>query len=139
MKKFTFAVLAILLFIIPMQHSLAQNNSSIVDPMYSDTYKVTSVLSISDAKAVCKSEAIGKSSATTTKLTATLQKRENGGQWKPVITWSAQASGKNKAIIDQKYVAHSGFDYRLKAVSKIVDSEGVILETVTKYSSIKSY
>ncbi len=117
----------------------AQSATGSSDPMYENTKSVSAALSINSAKAQCEGRTQGLSGDTKTKLALTLQKRVPGESWKPVVTWNSQGTGKSLVTIQESYPIHKGYDYRVKAVSRIVNSEGTILETVTKYSSIKSY
>ncbi|MDO4357894.1 MAG: hypothetical protein Q4E13_15440 [Clostridia bacterium] len=111
-----------------------------IEPNYTSTEKVYATLTISGEKAKVDGESKGSLSDATTKLTVSLQRRPTGGStWSTLATWTDQASGKAQAIVKKTYDVDRGNDYRVKAVSKIVNKEGVILETVTKYSGIKSY
>ncbi len=138
-KRVVLWILSLLALAVLAQAAVAEVRSEI-EPLYTLTKEVCANLTISGGKANVTGKAWGALSDTTTKLTVRLQKRPEGSStWSALATWTDQASGRGRASVSETYGANRGNDYRVKAVSRIVSKEGVILETVTKYSSIKSY
>lgn len=138
-KREVLWILLLLALVVLAQTAVAEVKSEI-EPLYTSTKEVCANLTISGGKANVTGKARGIMSDTTTKLTVSLQRCPTGGStWSTLATWTDQASGKARASVSETYGAVKGNDYRVKAVSKIVNKEGVILETVTKYSGIKSY
>lgn len=68
-------------------------------------------------------------------VTATLQKL-NGSSWSYVDDWST--SGTGAAYISESCTVSRG-TYRVKTVGKVYDKNGKYIETVTVYSTSKSY
>ena len=140
MTRGKIGMLIVLTVLVLTQMVFVEAETGMAQPLYTSTDYLRVDVQISGTKVQVTSEAKGITNDTTTRLTVNLQKRQAGGSaWSTLATWSDKASGRARASVLEKYSATKGNDYRVKAVSKIVSKEGVILETVTKYSGIKSY
>ncbi len=137
-NKVLVAVIMLVLWALYGNSALADYLAEDVVPMYENTGNLSAKLTIHSEQAQCEGTTQGLSSNTRTKLTLTLQKRVSGASWTSVVTWNKQGTGKALVMIKQSYPTRKGYDYRVKVVSRIVNSEGVILEKITKYSAIIS-
>ncbi len=99
-------------------------------PMYENIVNETVALSISDGTAKCNAYVTCRNSSNIT-ITMTLQKA-SGSSWNAVKTWSGNDSAVKYFYLSKTRAVTSG-KYRVKAVFKVGS------ETVTKYSSIKTY
>ena len=104
---------------------------------YTHAKGVGAGLSISGSTAICVGKGRGTYSYTTTNILVTLQRQPAGSSsWSNVTSWTATASGMNTALVNETYPASSGYSYRVRTRCQIKDSDGNVLETVYKYSSI---
>jgi len=62
-----------------------------------------------------------------------LQQYTSSG-WTTIKTWTDRDDA--YAMVDQNYAVMSGYDYRLKLTHKAYDSNGNLIETITKYSPV---
>jgi len=62
-----------------------------------------------------------------------LQQR-NGSSWTTIKTWTDRDD--SYAMVSSYYAVMSEYDYRLKLTHKAYDSNGNLIETITKYSDI---
>ena len=60
--------------------------------------------------------------------------RKNGTSWTTIKTWTDQDT--EYAMVGSYYAVTSGYQYRLKLTHKAYDSNGNLIETITKYSDI---
>ena len=60
--------------------------------------------------------------------------QKNGTSWTTIKTWTDQ--GGSYAMVGSRYAVTSGYQYRLKLTHKAYDSNGNLIETITKYSDI---
>lgn len=60
--------------------------------------------------------------------------RKDGTSWTTIKTWTDQ--GGSYAMVSSYYAVMSGYQYRLKLTHKAYDSNGNLIETITKYSDI---
>ena len=60
--------------------------------------------------------------------------RKNGSSWTTIKTWTDQ--GGSYAMVRSYYAVMGEYDYRLKLTHKAYDSNGNLIETITKYSDI---
>lgn len=111
----------------------------IVEPQYIYIKNIICRLEIDGDQAICEGQGRSGHAEGTTHILVTLQRRMIGStKWSEVCHWKASAKGVVKAMVDEKKGVSSGYEYRLKVKCTVSDSEGVILETETKYSSIRT-
>ncbi len=60
--------------------------------------------------------------------------RKNGSSWTTIKTWTDRYEA--YAMVSNYYAVTSGYQYRLKLTHKAYDSNGNLIETITKYSDI---
>ncbi len=60
--------------------------------------------------------------------------RKDGTSWTTIKTWTDR--GGAYAMASSYYAVTSGYQYRLKLTHKAYDSNGNLIETITKYSDI---
>lgn len=139
MAKRIGCVIAVFLLCVLGMNTASASKGTEISVQYTHVYQIQVSLSIDSGVAVCSGRAASRIANGNTKASLTLQKREIGTtSWKSVCTWSEIASGKKTAILYEKRNVNSGYEYRLKMKCTVSDSEGVILETATKYSSIRT-
>ncbi len=120
-----------------MESALAMSEMGNVETQYKHFDRISSGIAIESGIATCKGNAASKNLNGTTRIVLTLQKRAIGTtSWGNVCSWSDSAKGLATAKVDEKKAVSRGYDYRLRAKCTVSDSEGVILESATKYSSI---
>lgn len=113
-------------------------NETISEPQYTYVSTLQVSLSLDSGTASCSGKAKANHVNSKTEIRLALQKRIIGGtKWGEVCYWTASANGLATAMISKEKAVSSGSDYRLQLKCTISDAEGVILESVTKYSSIK--
>ena len=139
MKK----VLALLLLVILLGTNSAvaqQADRLIITPYYSHTFSIFAGLEINGGVATCSGSVTGRYGYTFTTAKVTLQKREVGSEdWEYVDSCSKTAAGRFTAQVEETKSVSSTYDYRVYVKGTITDSEGVILETTSKYSAIVRY
>lgn len=105
----------------------------IVQPRYDGATRVSATLSItSSGRADVYGQVVLKPSYTAD-LTVTLR-RDSGSE---VKSWSSSGSGSLK--IDKGYYVTSGHDYYTSVSVSVYDSDGTLVDSITKDSSIVSY
>lgn len=113
-------------------------NFEMISPQYEHVENIDCTLSINGGIAKCNGQGSSCQRNTKTQIRLALQKRIIGGtKWGEVCYWTASANGLATAMFSKEKAVSSGNDYRLQLKCTISDAEGVILESVTKYSSIK--
>ncbi len=60
--------------------------------------------------------------------------QKNGTSWTTIKTWTDRYEA--YAMVSNYYAVMSGYQYRLKLTHKAYDSNGNLIETITKYSDI---
>ena len=60
--------------------------------------------------------------------------QKNGTSWTTIKTWTDRYEA--YAMVSRNYAVMSGYQYRLKLTHKAYDSNGNLIETITKYSDI---
>ena len=60
--------------------------------------------------------------------------QKNGTSWTTIKTWTDRYEA--YAMVSRNYAVTSGYQYRLKLTHKAYDSNGNLIETITKYSDI---
>ncbi len=106
---------------------------------YSYTRLVSAGLYIEGNTATCTGKGRGIYGTTTTCITVSLQRRQSSDDpWHTVCSWEETASGTNTASVYETVTVSSGYSYRVCVRCQIEDSDGCVLETVYKYSSIWS-
>lgn len=63
--------------------------------------------------------------------------QQKGSSWTSIKTWSHK--GGITAVVDENYAVAKGYSYRLKLTHKAYDSNGNLIETITKYSEVINY
>ena len=102
---------------------------------YIDT--VAAGLIISGAIATCSGAGRGVYSYTTTHIQVTLtRKTSSQTTWTPIASWTASASGTTFTLVEQTHSVVSGYSYRVVVRCQIKNSDGQVLETAYRYSTI---
>lgn len=136
MKRFGCWIIVLLLSFLEMETALATSGSGI-DLQYTYVNRIFAGISVNSKTVTCVGYGTSKSVDGTTKIRMTLQKRAIGSsRWSEVCTWTTTAKGLTTVNLEKDKTVANGYDYRVKVKCTISDSEGVILETATKYSSI---
>ena len=124
--------LLLVLFIVNVAHA----DEGIV-PYYAYTSSISASLSINGAVARAAGKITPENSLHTS-ITVRLQKESSSGAWSTISTWTgSNTSGKSEAG-GTKVIA-SGYKYRVYVTGKVYNSAGSVIETVNKYSAVKSY
>lgn len=110
--------------------------AEVIYPMYTHTNKVDASLSIKGGKATCAGRITPKGSYSS-KVTVQLQQKKDR-TWSSIATWT-DSSNSNWSEAGGTKVITKGYNYRVKVTGRVYDSNGKTLETVTSYSSVKSY
>ena len=106
-----------------------------ITPRYSDIASISANLTLSNASTgqlKCTGSATSNRATDTVKLTAKLQ-RYNNGIWTTIKTWTANGSG--YALISKYYSVVSGYTYRLQVTTNVYSSSGTYLESATVSST----
>lgn len=110
--------------------------SDLIMPYYTYTSRVRAELSILGGVASA-SGAIYPNGELRTSVQVQLQRNDNG-QWNSVATWHGNNSaGKSEAGGTKSLTA--GYTYRTYVTGYVYNSEGVVIEVVSKKSAEKSY
>ena len=108
----------------------------IIEPMYTHTQKIEALLSLSGSTASAAGR-ITPSGSYDSKVTVQLQ-RGKDNKWTTIATWTGSCDSGTSKVGGEKAIT-KGYDYRVKVTGRVYDSDGKLAETVTKYSSTKSY
>ena len=104
---------------------------------YDYTNFVIADLGISGTTASCYGGGRGVYSYTTTHIQVTLtRKTSSQTTWTPIASWTASASGTTFALVEQTHSVVSGYSYRVVVRCQIKNSDGQVLETAYRYSTI---
>jgi hypothetical protein len=131
MRRFLSSVLTavwVLLFAVPCFAATPDEN--LIMPRFTYFKVLTAGLSIDEDTGVSSSNASSYSVAGyTDKIVCKLQRERTNG-WLTLKTWTA--TGADYASIDQDWAVYSGYNYRIVVTFSVLDSDGTVLETLTK-------
>ena len=140
MKKRLLSRLALLSLALLLGAMGAAATGEPIVPYYEEISSLNISLTLDSGKASVTGEFSGTSVDTHSKLTVTLQKSALGATaWEKVTAWSDSASGRRIAGVYETYPVERGYDYRARAVGKILNSEDTVLESEKVYSKVRSY
>lgn len=134
MKKVACIVLVLMLISVPLSYAYANNS---VMPCYTYIDMIQAGLSINSGTAKA-SGSVFPAGNLKTSITVRLQRESSDGTWITISTWigsnnnGASEAGGTKEL-------KTGYNYRVYVVGKVYNSNGVAVETIKKYSAIKSY
>lgn len=98
------------------------------------------MLGISDGYAQCIATGQSRNIDTDTTVKITLRRRAEGSStWYTVATWSDTGNGKSLVKVDKTKSVSRGYYYQLQARCIITDSNGKVLESSNKYSTVVKY
>ena len=132
------AIAVLLLMCLLVSVSYAQ--AFVISPMYVgiDVFQVS--LSINGSGiAGCSAYLTTSISSCTPTLAVTLKKSTNGQTWTSVKSWSATGTYLLGASAVETIAVASGYQYKLFATGRIINSEGVVIETAYKNSAAVAY
>lgn len=131
MRRFLSAVLAavlVVIFAVPCFAATTDENA--IMPRFTYFEVLTASFIIDEDTGISSSNASSYSvPGYTNKIVCKLQRERTNG-WTTLKTWTA--TGTRYADIDQDWAVYSGYNYRIVVTFSILDSDGTVLETLTK-------
>ena len=122
------AVMLVVLLAVPCFAATANDN--VIMPRFTYFELLTCGLTIDESTGVSSSNASSYSvPGYTNKIVCKLQRERTNG-WTTLKTWTA--TGTRYADIDQDWAVYSGYNYRIVVTFSVLDSDGTVLETLTK-------
>lgn len=137
MKKRISKFLSMLLALCCITATLSTATATAIEPRYTGLFGAAVSLDIASGGKSTPAVAVTLRNGYTADVTLTLQRSSNGYSWSSVKEWSD--SGSTLVSIEKTYYVTSGYDYRSKCTVIVYDSNGSIVDNVTKYSSTVSY
>lgn len=134
MKKVICLVLCLMLAF-PVIGSASEEDGIMVCYEYINNLNVNLKITAGTAIASGKSSTKGKSQ---TSVTVRLQKSSDGEKWATIATWKGTKSSGISEASGTKTLT-SGYSYRVWVNGKVYDSDGTVLESANKYSSVQRY
>lgn len=132
-KKVVSVLLCVLFGLIGMCSAIADND---IQPRYTCTKVINADLVFNDGSASAWGEVIPHDSYET-RITVNLQRCDDG-TWVSLSVWTGHnTNGKSEAGGTRNI--STGHDYRVYVIGKVYDTNGNLLETVTKYSPTVSF
>lgn len=135
MRRLLCLITLVALTLSTVRIAFASNDTSI-EPRYMYTGKITASLSLSGSTASAAGR-ITPSGEYETRITVCLQKG-SGTSWTTIATWNGNCSCGSSEAGGIKTLT-KGYDYRVAVTGRVYNSNGTLLETVTKYSLTKTY
>lgn len=131
MRRFLSVVLAaVLVVIFAVPCFAATSDENVIMPRYTYFILLTCGLTIDEDTGISSSNASSLSvDGYTNKIVCKLQRERTNG-WTTVKTWTATGIG--DAFLDQDWAVYSGYNYRIVVTFSVLDSDGTVLETLTK-------
>lgn len=138
MKNLSWVCLVLWLMILStiLIPSFAEESAPTITPYYTHTNTLVVSLNINNVQAKAAGQIVPYSNQRTS-ITVKLQKKGNGNVWSTISIWSgsntigASEAGGYKTI-------DKGCQYRVYVIGKVYGSTGDVVETVSKYSTVKS-
>jgi polyferredoxin len=107
---------------------------------YSYIGLIDCTLEINNGEAECIGRCKSLYSHTDTEVKLSLRRREEGSStWTTIATWSGTQNGKMTVNIYKTKSVSRGYYYQLQARCTIKDSNGKVLESSNKYSTVVKY
>ncbi len=72
------------------------------------------------------------------KAEETVELQQYNSGWKTIKSWTETSSNSSATVYESKSVT-KGYSYRVKTISRAIDSSGDVVESITKYTSTHSY
>lgn len=120
---------------------LSQNIEFVGNSMFSVQYTnigaISAILSIDGDNAYCNGSIQTSTSGASTSISVRLQRSTNGTSWATIKTWSG--NGTSSSDVSGQYTVSSGFQYRVSVYGSVQNQNGSVLESATKYSSVKTH
>lgn len=130
------AVLLLMCLLVPASYAQAV----VISPMYVGIANFQVSLSINGSGiAGCSAYLATSISSCTPTLAVTLKKSTNGQAWTSVKSWTATGTYLLGASVDETIAVASGYQYKLFATGRIINSEGLVIETAYKNSAAVAY
>lgn len=131
MRRFLSAILAVVLVVIfAVPCFAAETDENVIMPRFTYFILLTADFTIDEDTGVSSSNASSFSvDGYTNKIVCKLQRERTNG-WTTLKTWTATGIG--YASIDQDWAVYSGYNYRIVVTFSVLDSDGTVLETLTK-------
>lgn len=132
--RLVFCVLAIFAISIATGHSEIYETSL----RYSHIDLITAELSIANGSARCGGILKPSSSENQARIIVRLQ-RKTGDTWQTIAIWLGTGTNGQTVQAGGSRTVTAGYDYRVLSQGRILSPAGVLLETTTVTSQIKSY
>lgn len=116
--------------------AFAEESAPTITPYYTHTNTLVVSLSIKTGQAKAAGQIVPYSNQRTS-ITVKLQKKGNGNVWSTISTWSG-SNTKGASEAGGYKTIDKGCQYRVYVIGKVYDSTGAVVETVSKYSTVKS-
>lgn len=131
MRRCLSAALAVILVVILAVPCFAATaNDNVIMPRFTYFELLTASFIIDEDTGISSSNASSYSvPGYTNKIVCKLQRERTNG-WTTLKTWTA--TGTRYADIDQDWAVYSGYNYRIVVTFSVLDSDGTVLETLTK-------
>lgn len=122
------AVILVVLLAVPCFAATTGDNT--IMPRFTYFELLTCGLTIDEDTGISSSNAFCYSvSGYTNKVVCKLQRERTNG-WTTLKTWTATGNG--YAEVNQDWAVYSGYNYRIVVTFSVLDSDGTVLETLTK-------
>ena len=140
-KRLTSLILALCMIGICLPAAMAtdvdiNDPDSVVSRLIGVHSGIVSIDITSSGRSICYGDVTLKSGYTAN-LTLYLQRSSDGESWKSIKNWSTSGSG--ELILEKTYYVVPGYKYRTATAVNVFDSDGVQVETVTKFSGVKDF
>ena len=131
MRRFLSVVLvAVLVMLFASPCFAATTDENVIMPRFTYFKVLTASFIIDEETGISSSNASSYSVAGyTNKVVCKLQRERTNG-WLTLKTWTSTGTG--YADIDQDWAVYSGYNYRIVVTFSVLDSDGTVLETLTK-------
>ena len=135
MKRIISFLLAVIMaFSFAISVSAQEQEQTPIMPRYAYIAATLVDININESTNVTTSEAHFITYDATLELQVEIKlQRYNNSKWNTVKTWTA--SGIGDAYIGKKWAVPSGYTYRAYATFKVYDSNGNLIESVSRYDS----
>lgn len=139
MKKLVLIFLVVLLALVYVSAGAEEGTDGIITPFYVYTDKLTATLTIdSDGDATCRGIITPKNPSYSCSITVQL-KRKSGSTWTTIATWSDSGQGYDGASAGGTKRVSSGYSYMVSVSTVVKNSSGIVIESPSKNSSIKTF
>ena len=138
-RKFFSVSLSILILVASTSFANALDETEpTVQPRYTGLSYMTVGINISSSGGATCTGYSYTHAGYTASMTLKIQKSSNDSSWSTLKTWSDSSETRNLAI-EKVYYVLSGYYYRTQCIVKVYNSDGKLIETVTKNSPSKYF